>query len=47
MLRCYRRMVDILGVAPMAASADRQVTEELLAAIGDEHVSTEEDLKDD
>jgi hypothetical protein len=45
--RRYRRLEDILGVAPQPMLADRQVIDELLAAIGGEPVSADEALKDD
>jgi hypothetical protein len=45
--RRYRRLEDILGAAPLPVLADRQVTDELLAAIGGEPVSADEALKDD
>jgi hypothetical protein len=35
----YRRLDDVLRPAPLPGLADRQVIDELLAAIGDEPVS--------
>ena len=45
--RRFRSLENIMGPAVALGLADREITEELLAAIGDEPYSAEEALKID